>query len=104
MLTTVMPHKVEQVMILFGDIISIIYGVVMSFQILKMVRMQLQYNQVFSSIPGLSVSVMYIPGVIFMFLFAIRIFEFSVVPILKEMFSKNKKAPTEYVEEGGEDK
>ena len=44
MLTTVMPHKVEQVMILFGDIISIIYGVVMSFQILKMVRMQLQYN------------------------------------------------------------
>lgn len=103
-LTTVMPHKVEQVMILFGDIISIIYGVVMSFQILKMVRMQLQYNQVFSSIPGLSVSVMYMPGVIFMFLFASRIFEFSVVPILKEMFSKNKKAPTEYVEEGGEDK
>lgn len=51
-LTTVMPHKVEQVMILFGDIISIIYGVVMSFQILKMVRISCSTIKFFLPSPG----------------------------------------------------
>jgi len=91
-----LPKKISGILVLFGDLASAIFAAVMSWEIFKLVLLQFRQKQTFAAIPGLPVWVMYLPGTIFLALFAVRIVQYGLLPEIRRQFGKESK--------GGEDK
>ena len=68
---------------LVGDIISLIYAVIVCYLMWTYIQNMMEFPQYFSAIPWLSATVMYIPGVIGMAGFCVRICQGSIIPTIK---------------------
>ena len=68
---------------LVGDIISLIYAVIVCYFMWTYIQNMMEFPQYFSAIPWLSATVMYIPGVIGMAGFCVRICQGSIIPTIK---------------------
>lgn len=88
-LNMVLPKKTGKIVLFIGNIISAIFGVIIAYYIFSLILNMLEYAQTFSAVPWLPVWVMYIPGVIFMLGFVIRLFQGEIIPAIKEF--KNGK-------------
>lgn len=83
-----LPRKITYWIDLFGDFVSFVYAVVVSYMMWVYIQNIIQFPQYFSSMPWLSAAVMYIPGLIGMIGFCIRIMQASLVPNLKLLRGK----------------
>lgn len=82
-LESFLPKRIGRIILLIGDIISVLFGFATSYYILTIVISIIQRGQTFPSMPWLSAWVMYIPGVIFMFTFALRVIQSGLIPGIK---------------------
>ena len=82
-----LPEKVGTIFLLIGDIFSVVFGAVASYYIVQFVTNAIVNKQTFPSMPWLSSAVMYIPGVVFMLTFAIRVIQASIIPERKQLKS-----------------
>lgn len=73
---------------LIGDIISLIYAVVVCYFMWTYIQTMMEFPQYFSAIPWLPATVMYIPGIIGMSGFCVRICQGSIIPNLKAIREK----------------
>lgn len=89
-LTMVLPKKAGKVIILIGNIISAVFGIIIAYYIIDLILNMLKFPQSFSALPWMPVWVMYIPGVIFMLGFVIRLFQGEIIPEIKE-FKKGEE-------------
>ena len=83
-----LPRKITYWIDLFGDFVSFVYAIVVSYMMWVYIQNIIQFPQYFSSMPWLSAAVMYIPGLIGMIGFCIRIMQASLVPNLKLLRGK----------------
>ena len=83
-----LPRKITYWIDLFGDFVSFVYAVVVSYMMWVYIQNIIQFPQYFSSMPWLSAAVMYIPGLIGMIGFCIRIVQASLIPNLKLLRGK----------------
>ena len=83
-----LPRKITYWIDLFGDFVSFVYAVVVSYMMWVYIQNIIQFPQYFSSMPWLSAAVMYIPGLIGMIGFCIRIMQASLIPNLKLLRGK----------------
>lgn len=67
---------------------SFVYAIVVSYMMWVYIQNIIQFPQYFSSMPWLSAAVMYIPGLIGMIGFCIRIMQASLIPNLKLLRGK----------------
>lgn len=67
---------------------SFVYAIVVSYMMWVYIQNIIQFPQYFSSMPWLSAAVMYIPGLIGMIGFCIRIVQASLIPNLKLLRGK----------------
>lgn len=82
-LLLIVPAKLRTALIVFGEAVSVVFAVVMSYQIFKLVLLQVRRHQTFSAIPGLPMWVMYLPGSVFLLVFAARIIQYGLLPVLR---------------------
>lgn len=87
-LTMALPKKLSNIVIIFGDIVTVIFGFLMAYQIFLLVLLQINKAQTFAAVPGLPVWVMYLPGTIFLTLLSIRIIQFSLIPKFMMLIGK----------------
>lgn len=78
-----LPRKITFWIDLFGDLVSFAYGIVVSYMMWVYIQNIIQFPQYFSSLPWLSAAIMYIPGLIGMAGFCVRIAQASLVPNIK---------------------
>lgn len=83
-----LPRKITYWIDLFGDFVSFVYAIVVSYMMWVYIQNIIQFPQYFSSMPWLSAAVMYIPGLIGMIGFCIRIMQASLIPNLKLLRGK----------------
>lgn len=83
-----LPRKITYWIDLFGDFVSFVYAIVVSYMMWVYIQNIIQFPQYFSSMPWLSAAVMYIPGLIGMIGFCIRIVQASLIPNLKLLRGK----------------
>jgi len=100
-----LPRKISFWIDLFGDVVSFIYAIVVSVVMWQYIQNIIEFPQYFSSMPWLSAAVMYIPGLIGMIGFCIRITQASLLPNIKLIkgkayLTRNAKGQ-EIVQEGG---
>ena len=89
-LLLVVPPKFRTAMIIFGEAVSVVFAVVMAYEIFKLVLLQIRRHQTFSAIPGLPMWVMYLPGSVFLLLFAVRIVQYGLIPIIRHRADEPK--------------
>lgn len=89
-LLMILPAKAGAALLIFGEAVSAIFAVTMSYQIFKLVLLQIRRSQTFSAIPGLPVWVMYLPGTIFLLVFAVRIAQYGLIPDVRRLFGGGK--------------
>ncbi len=89
-LLMVVPEKIAALLIMFGEAVSAVFAVVMSYQIFLLVLLQIRRRQTFSAIPGLPMWVMYLPGSVFLLVFAVRIVQYGLIPAVKRNFAGAK--------------
>ena len=82
-LTGIFPGMPAQILIIFGDLVSVVFGFLIAYQIFLLALLQMEMGQTFAAIPGLPMWVMYLPGSIFLVLFSFRIIQFSLIPKIK---------------------
>lgn len=111
-----LPRKITFWIDLLGDFISFVYAIVVSYMMWVYIQNIIEFPQYFSSMPWLSAAVMYIPGLIGMIGFCIRITQASLIPNIKLIKGKayltqsihgplvTEEAPAEEIEEKEEDK
>lgn len=87
-LTMALPKKVSNLIIIFGDVVTVVFGFLMAYQIFLLVLLQINRSQTFSAVPGLPVWVMYFPGSFFLILFPLRIIRYSLIPKCRILFGK----------------
>ena len=78
-----LPRKITFWIDFFGDFVSLVYGVVVSYMMWIYIQNIIQFPQYFSSMPWLSAAVMYIPGLIGMAGFCVRTIQASLIPNIK---------------------
>ena len=101
-LTSFLPRKPGLIVSLFGDFVSVVYAVVVCYFMWSYIANMLQFPQYFSAIPWLPATVMYIPGVMGMIGFIIRLFQGSIIPQIQELRGK-RPGPGASDEEGKEE-
>lgn len=84
-LTSFFPGKFAEILMIFGDLVSVVFGFLVSYEIFKLVLLQMRTGQTFAAIPGLPMWVMYLPGTIFLILFSIRIIHYGLVPGFRKL-------------------
>ena len=71
-ITLVLGEAKSKYVFMFGNIVSIIFGITISFYMFNCTMNAINNGQTFTAVPGLNVGVMYIAGVIGMVGFSIR--------------------------------
>lgn len=84
-LTMILPKKAGKAVLFIGNIISAVFGIVIAYYIFDLILNMIKFPQSFSAMPWLPVWVMYIPGVVFMVGFVIRLLQGEIIPEIKEL-------------------
>lgn len=83
-ITMVVPKRWASKVLLFGDSIAVIFGFVMSYRILLVMLDIIEKKQNFPILWGMPTWVMYIPGVLGMLGFSIRLIQTSIWPTISK--------------------
>lgn len=83
-LNTVLPRKASICVNLLADVISLVYAVVVGYYMWTYILNIVKFPQYFAVIPWLPATVMYIPGILAMVGFSIRLIQGSTIPQIKE--------------------
>ena len=84
-----LPRKISIWINLFGDLISFVYAICVCYFMWTYIQNMMEFPQYFSAIPWLPATVMYIPGILGMLGFCVRICQGSIIPTIKEIKTKS---------------
>lgn len=82
-LTLLFSKKNANKLLIFGDIVAMIFGFYISYNMIGLIKVVAENNQIFPSITWLPVWFMYLPGLLGMLGFSIRLLQKSIIPYFK---------------------
>ena|SRR5699024_123771 len=88
LITSLFPEKVGKYFMLFGDTVALLFGLYMAYYIFDNMMFLMEKGSVYTSVRWLKQWVMYLPGVLGLLGFSLRLIETSIYPTLKELFNK----------------
>lgn len=89
LINSVFPKKIGPFFLFFGDLVAVLFGFYMAYHVYNNMTFLLEKGTVYTAVRWLPQWIMYLPGVLGLVGFSLRLIETSIYPSLKQFFSKN---------------
>ncbi|MGM8365988.1 TRAP transporter small permease [Virgibacillus sp. W0181] len=90
LINSIAPKKIGPFFLFVGDLIAVIFGFYMAYHVYNNMIFLMGNNTVYTAVRWLPKWIMYLPGVIGLIGFSLRLIETSIYPSLKVFFRKKR--------------
>lgn len=88
LISSIFPQKIGPFFLFFGDLVAMIFGFYMAYHVYDNMMFLFNNGTVYPSVRWLPKWLMYLPGVLGLLGFSLRIIETSIYPTIKNLFKK----------------